>query len=330
MKSVILHDVLGRTRLHSVMTSVYRWCGVLALTYHRIGNPDGSPYDHGLWSAHPDAFFEQVRFCKSHLDVITPDDLPSVVARRRGRYALITFDDGYRDNYEIAFPILRAAGVPATFFVTTGFIDCPRLSWWDEIAWMVRRSTRNALDLREWFDTPIVFDEPDREHAVRRLLRAYKANPATDSERYLNAVAGATGSGRYREPCQDLWMTWDNLREMQAAGMTIGGHTINHPVLALATPEKQLEEIAGCSRRLAAELGRPMASFSYPVGGRASFDAITRECLRKQGVKFAFSYYGGFYRFANWDNYDIPRVPIERYHTLSWFRSIVALPQFFA
>jgi hypothetical protein len=73
-----------------------------------------------------------------------------------------------------------------------------------------------------------------------------------------------------------------------------------------------------------------MRCFSYPFGGRSAFDEVTREILREAGVHHAFSYYGGFRRFDDWDALDVRRVPVEPYLTPDWFRSIVTLPRFFA
>lgn len=128
----------------------------------------------------------------------------------------------------------------------------------------------------------------------------------------------------------DFWMNWDMLREMRAAGMTIAGHTVTHPVLAQASVQRQRNEILGCGSRLAEELHEPMRYFSYPVGGPSSFSSVTQNCLREAGVRYAFSYYGGFCRFDKWNNYDVRRVAIDPYLTTDWFRSIVTLPQVFA
>ena len=73
-----------------------------------------------------------------------------------------------------------------------------------------------------------------------------------------------------------------------------------------------------------------MRHFSYPVGKLNTFDSVTQDCLREAGVWNAFSYYGGFRRFGDWNNYDVRRVPIETYLTPECFRSIVTLPQVFA
>jgi peptidoglycan/xylan/chitin deacetylase (PgdA/CDA1 family) len=331
MKKAIASRLLCRSGLRSVLHRTCRWSGVLALNYHRIGDARDSPYDHGLWSADAAAFAEQVRLCRKDLDIIDPDDLPRILASRRGRYAMITFDDGYRDNYATAFPILKAEGVTATFFVASGFIDHPALPWWDEIAWMVRTSANDRLRLPDWLPSELSFDEPLRETAVRALLRGYKALPSESTGAYLDAIALAAGTGRCAADAgRDLWMDWDMLREMQSAGMTIGGHTVSHPVLARMTLENQKQEILGCGRRLAAELGTPMRYFSYPVGSRTAFDAATRECLAAAGVEYAFSYYGGYRRFTHWDDYDVRRVAVETELTRDWFRSMLTLPHLFA
>ena len=331
MKKAIATHLLCRSGLRFLLGELIRWSGVIVLNYHRIGNGNELPFHRGLWSADAEAFIDQIRFCKSQLDVITPDDLPTVLSQRRGRYALITFDDGYRDNYEIAFPILKAEGVPATFFIATGFIDVPRLPWWDEISWMVRMSQQDRIRLSGWLPAPVSFDEPERERTVQMLLRVYKAMSAESTDNYLNAIAEATRSGRCgADVGKTLWMDWEMLREMRATGMTVAGHTVNHPVLARAPREIQRDEILGCCTRLAEEMGEPTRYFSYPVGGSNSFDHVAQECLREAGVLYAFSYYGGFRRFGDWNDYDVPRVPIEKYLTADWFRSIITLPQFFA
>jgi peptidoglycan/xylan/chitin deacetylase (PgdA/CDA1 family) len=331
MKRALAARALSRTGLRTLLSRAIPWSGVLVLNYHRVGDGSGSLFDRGLWSADAEAFARQVRFCRSHTDVISPDDLPHVLDRRRGRYVLFTFDDGYRDNYEVAFPILKAERVAATFFIATGFVDAPRLPWWDEIAWMVRTSRRERIMLPGWLPAAVPFDEPDREGAVRTLLQAYKAMPVESTGGFLAAIAAEAGTGRCApEVSRELWMTWSMLRAMQSAGMTIAGHTMGHPVLARASRERQRDEISGCAARLAAELGGPMRCFSYPVGGLSAFDSVTRECLREAGVRYAFSYYGGFRRFSGWDDYDIRRVPVESYLSDDWFRSIVTLPQFFS
>jgi peptidoglycan/xylan/chitin deacetylase (PgdA/CDA1 family) len=309
--------------------SVARWRGIVGLNYHRIGDGRRSIFDRGLYSATAEGFERQVRWLKANFDVIAPGDVAQVVRSKRGRHVLVTFDDGYADNYTAAFPILKSHALPAAFFIATGYIDEPHLPWWDEIAWMVRTSTRSSMEIPGFLAAPVSFDEPEREGAVRALLRTYKKLPDERTTDFLAAIGQATGTGRPPPEVVDLrsfWMTWDMLREMHAAGMTIGGHTVHHPVLSRLTRAEQAEEIAACERRLREELGVAMHAFAYPVGSLDAFNADSRDCLRERGVRTAFSYYGGIRRLSDWDDYDIPRIAIEQDTTFDEFRAIVMFP----
>jgi len=322
--------LMDKTGIQSLICATAPWSGVLCLNYHRIGDGRLSVFDRGLWSADETGFEQHVRFLKSNFDVVVPSDLTEIRRRATGRYVLLTFDDGYRDNYEVAFPILKRNGIRAAFFVATGFLDSPRLPWWDEIAWMVRSSTERSIVSSRWLSAPVLFDEPERERAVRVFLRAYKAMPGDSNEAFLDHLAEATGSGRYDSPeGKAVWMTWPMLREMRAAGMVIGGHTVSHPVLARLTLERQWEEISRCGQRLVEEIGEPMRSFSYPVGGLQSFNDDTRTCLHRAGVEHAFSYYGGYRAPGDWDKYDVRRIAIESDMTPEWVRAVITLPSVF-
>ena len=323
--------VADRSGLNRLLRYGGTWHGLLVLNYHRIGDPRQSPLDHGLWSALPEDFESQVAFLVRHFDVVSVNDLDEVTRQPDGRFVLLTFDDGYIDNYTHAYPTLRKFGCPATFFVATGFIDRPRMSWWDEIAWMVRSSPRDRLEPSEWNPRVILFDEPAREMAVRHLLRIYKALRPSATDQFLDHLADATDSGRCPpDTAHKEWMTWEMIREMRDGGMTFGGHTETHPILASLDPDQQQMEIDAGLNRLEAELGpRPLA-FSYPVGQHDSFNEITRACLTDAGIRWAFSYYGGYCRFPIHDPYDIPRVAVERDIDMPQFHSITSCPQLFA
>jgi peptidoglycan/xylan/chitin deacetylase (PgdA/CDA1 family) len=304
--------------------------GVLVLAYHRIGQGVGCEFDPDVFSATPEAFTAQVRLLKSEFDVISPVDLPRVLSRGRGSYALITFDDGYRDNYEVAYPILRAAHVPATFFVNTGFLDEPRIAWWDEIAWMIRVSRRRGVPPSRWRREGINFDETGRNGAIRKALGCYKSLPGDQAGAFVDHLAEATGSGRWRGDARGFWMTWDMLREMKAGGMCIGGHTVSHPILSRLPRSRQEQEIAGCKQRIERELKEPMRFFAYPRGKPDSFNEDTRRCLKEHGVELAFSFYGGFQRFAPWQPYDVHRTGVEMEMGLDQFARVVRMPRLFA
>ncbi len=290
---------------------------MLTLNYHRVGDATGQPWDRTLWSATAEAFDAQLAVLARDAEVIAPDDVSAALrSGRRGRRVMITFDDGYRDNREIAFPLLRRHGLPATFFLATGFLDRPHVAWWDELAWMVRRGG----------------GDPDAHDArIRELCERYKSLPAEQAGALLDEVAERTGAGRCPAGEADgLWMTWDHARELRDGGMRIGGHTVSHPLLSRVSVERQEEEIAGCARRLERELGAPMAWFAYPVGSRDAFTPETQRILAAHGVELAFSFYGGFGRFAAWDPLDVPRVHVGPHYSPALLFAALVAPRLFA
>jgi peptidoglycan/xylan/chitin deacetylase (PgdA/CDA1 family) len=305
------------------------WRGVLVLGYHRIADGEETPFDPGVLSATEPEFDAQLRLLKRYFQVVPPEEIERD-PESPGRRVCVTFDDGYRDNYELALPALRRHGIRAAFFLPTGYLDDPRVSWWDELAWMVKQSERTALEPGDWLGhrLPLV---GDRRSAIIELARVYKSLPSERTEAYLDFCAGTAGTGRCDAgAAADLWMTWEMAAELRDAGMTIGGHSATHPVLARARPEVQAREISECERRLAEELGVAMRFFAYPVGLPDTFDDTTRRILQGAGVKLAFSLYGGHVRPGQLDPYDVPRASVGMGGSPREFRAKLACPQLFA
>jgi peptidoglycan/xylan/chitin deacetylase (PgdA/CDA1 family) len=299
-----------------LLRRLWSWRGVLILNYHRIGDSTAADTDRSLWSATAERFDEQLAELPRFADVIGPDDLQDAVNSGRGRHVMLTFDDGYRDNFEVAYPLLRAHGLTATFFVTTGFLDQPRMAWWDELAWMVRHG-----------DTPP--DDPDA--ATRALTDHYKQLPASETERFLDQTAEATGAGRADAATGAReWMTWDMVRELRENGMSIGGHTVDHPILSSLPSAGQQREVRDCVARLEEELGEPTRLFAYPVGTRDAFTRETARVLRQARVRMAFSFYGGIQRPGEWQPMDIPRSHVGPWCDAAQMRALLSYPQLFA
>jgi len=320
-------DAAGLARLADAARG---WRGLLVLNYHRVGNPGNTLFDHDLWSATAEDFEQQVRFLKKNFDVVGLGALDDLLVRRsRERAVMLTFDDGYLDNYELAFPALRTHGVPAVFFVTTGFLDRGPLAWWDEIAWMVNRSPRSSLSLRSWLAEPVTWVNGHRSAAIGRLLKTFKSLPTKETAVFLEDVAQETGSGRAAKSVADgLWMNWDHVREMVRGGMSIGSHTVTHPILSRVDDEQLRFELTESKRRLEEELSIPIDSISYPVGQPDSFNARCWEVAEQAGYRWAFSYYGGFIpELAN--RFDLKRTAIELDCCLPTFRSMTRVPTVF-
>jgi peptidoglycan/xylan/chitin deacetylase (PgdA/CDA1 family) len=128
---------LDDTGLVRLLGAYVRRPCLLVLNYHRIGPAEASPFDEDVLSATAAEFRHQLLYLRDHFELPAWDELLRLA---RGGFtirrpmALITFDDSYRDNFTCAFPVLRALGLCAAFFIPTDFVDHPRLAWWDRIA----------------------------------------------------------------------------------------------------------------------------------------------------------------------------------------------------
>ncbi len=329
-RKLMFARALDQTGCGKLLRLAPSWRGVLILNYHRIGNPQRSLLDRNLWSATTEEFDEQIHTITRDFDIIGLDELDHELKNTRSRSVMITFDDGYIDNYTDAFPVLKSHKASATFFITTGFLDVPQIPWWDEIAWMVRSCRLPRIPENPWAGGPIEFDEPDRERAIRRILAAYKILDGNSTGDYLTFLADFLETGR--APIHighELWMTWAMIREMSQSRMFFGGHTVNHPILANVTPEVQDFEIGECRRRLMQELSTPIDAFSYPVGGATSFNQHTRESLTRHGYRWAFTYIGGVVSPTRVDRFALQRAAVETDTVQPMFRAMLSLPHIF-
>jgi peptidoglycan/xylan/chitin deacetylase (PgdA/CDA1 family) len=330
-KGDVVAGVLEGSGLGALLRTVGHWPGVLVLNYHRIGDGSHLVSDRGIWSATAAEFDAQMRFLAQHCTILTAEDLLHGPPARAGRFAMVTFDDGYRETYEVAYPILDRSGVRATFFLVTGFLDATHTAWWDEIAWMVRVSPRSGLAADEWLPTPVSLAQSDRRQAAHVLIQRHKACAGDEAESFLDHLARVTGSGRRAvDDTRADWMTWDMARDLVRGGMGVGGHTVTHATLGRLSRPSQESEITTCLDRLEQELGRRPRIFSYPEGLPDSFSRETVDCLQANGVELAFSNYGGLARGDRWNPYDVPRTVVAAVSVSRLrFRARATLPLLF-
>lgn len=330
-KRELASQIFVQSGLSTLWRKRHRRDRVLVLNYHRIGEPSSSPLDRGVFSATPESLDWQMAFLKRECQIITTADLLNESALVGGNFVVVTFDDGYRDNHDVALPILRSHGVKATFFVATGFIDNPHVPWWDEIAWMIRNSPHSELEASMSLPINVPFDPPHRQRAIDQVLAVYKKLPGDVTKQFMEDLGGACGIGRCPpELGRDLWMTWDMIRNLRDAGMTIGGHTVNHPILSQLPHFQQQEEISGCLHRLSEELKQPTRFFAYPRGKIDAFNADTRACLYEAGIERAFTFYGGINLLGHIDPYDVGRAAVEMETRNEDFEAMVSMRSVFA
>ncbi len=302
---------------------------LLIFNYHRIADGRDDPYDPGLIEATPDQFDEQMRTLKKHYaltELAEAQELVDHPERLRHCRVLVTLDDGYRDNHDIAFPILRSHGIKAAFFLATGFVGTNRVPWWDQVAYLVRRTEKQILRIGYPSDRILTLDDSSRLSVIDALLSLYKSNETNDSERFLAGVEEACGVARPREASDRLFMSWEEAGTLVKGGMSIGSHTHDHELLAKLSPEQQLRQCQLSRETISRELGLTVDAMAYPVGSRGSFSEVTRRCLRETGYRTAFSYYGGVNTCSEAiSSFDVNRVSVAGPADPSHFRLRTAL-----
>jgi len=316
-------SVLRKTGILSTLEQMRRRPGLLVLNYHRVGEAAGNPFDDGIFSATAETFRAQVAYIKRWFAMPSPHEILESLGRRsfNDPTALVTFDDGYRDNREVAFPVLRDLGAPACFFVVTRLLDSPRLTWWDRVAYSVKSMTANTLTLG--YPERLEFDlhAASRANITRRILRACKDARPFDESHFFDELAARTGVDVDGERLgRTLFMSWDAAREMAQAGMTIGSHTATHAVLAALSEAGQRRELQESRDRIASAIGSPPDMLAYPVGGANAFTDVTKRLAREAGYRAAFRYWGGINRSSSLDPFGIARVAVEHADTWAQFR----------
>jgi peptidoglycan/xylan/chitin deacetylase (PgdA/CDA1 family) len=287
---------------------------LLVLTYHRIGNPEDDLFDPGVFSATADQLDNQIFYLKRHASLVTLEESLAFISGRikektRCCRVLITFDDGYLDNYEIAFPILRSHGAQGVFFLSTSMVGSCRVPWWDHIAYLMKTAQRRKFSLRFPADLPVDIDKNGMTASLQAVLKLYKRPENSDSVRFIRELAEeARGEEPPRVPRR--FLDWDEAREMMGAGMVIGSHTHSHHVLSQLEPARQYEELSESRAILKKQLGVEPDVLAYPVGRRISFTEKTQTAARDAGYRAAFSFHGGTNQQGKTSLYDVNRIGI--------------------
>jgi peptidoglycan/xylan/chitin deacetylase (PgdA/CDA1 family) len=200
--------------------------------------------------------------------------------------ATVTFDDGYRDMYELAYPVLQRKGIPAAVFVVTDWIDRASALYHDRLYLLL---TRDWAAAREVLVDLGVMTAEQGARGLGEPFGALRHVLTTSSQEGLGRVIAALeeklaiDTGRL----DDLRpLSWTMLGEMQRAGITVGSHTRTHALLTRESTERMLEETAGSRRNLEERLGIAIKHFAYPDG---AFNAETVETVAQAGYRFAYT-----------------------------------------
>lgn len=244
-------------------------------------------------------------------DIVPVGDLTDRLAREDGRrFAVLTFDDGYRDNLEYAAPILRRHRAPYAIYVTTGFVERTARLWWLEL-----EAAIGALNHVEMEIAGRTFSAPARTKAEKdeAYVRAYSFLTEHDEPAMLDQISALVERSGVAANFTDLCMTWDEVRTVAADPLcTIGVHTLTHARLAKHSDEYVRTEMLASKDLIEEQLGRSALHLAYPFGDRYSAGSREFQIARACGFETALTTRPGVLFAAHRDHLTaLPRLAVH-------------------
>lgn len=301
--------------------------------YHRV---DELPYDPWELAVSPSNFEEQLQVLQRHWNPISLDELGQYMAAGSipDRSVVLTFDDGYIDNFIQAKPLLEKYKIPATFFIATRNCEEQNFFWWDELqqiildAEVLPRELNLAIGGEQFYHdladdamlTPerrdqqrtwVAFSDEPTQRCTLYLELWNRIRPLPDAEQqevlaelrvWANGVANQHGELVCMTPEQIIQLNNDPL-------FSVGAHTVTHPALSEHTAAKQQQEIVDSRNYLVEKIGQPISLFAYPFG---KFSDTTVQILNDQHFSAAVTTHEGpITRFSH-------PLRLSRYQAYNW------------
>lgn len=267
---------------------------LLIVTYHGVFSDN--KYDSGLFThIHIDLFREHVSFLKENYNIITVSDLTDAISNRKKLppySALITFDDGFENNYDLAFPILQELRLPASIFLTVDYIGTKNLLWFDELFLILRQAVKCNIDPRKIshslsntcysLEMGTLYRIVSQQY--KKMTNAERVRKISDLKKLVDICY---------DPLHDQFklLSWEQVREMKSSGLVeFGVHTATHRILSGLSDTEFEAEIIKPKKTLESKLSCEMTSFCYPNGTPdVDFYSTHEEFLASNGYLCSFS-----------------------------------------
>ena len=281
-KRLLAHGLVATGCWDMALRMWARRDATVVLTYHRLLEKWEPTLDYsqpGMVVTVP-TFERQLAFLKQHFEIVPfgalLDGAGAARAARRPR-CVITFDDGWRDNYDLAFPILRQEGIPATIFLTTDFIGTDRVFWHTELIHLLLfgelsrflggehvlagypRAVRDAV--RQCAGPGRITSAEDADALVETL------KATCEEDRIQDLIGGLARAAQLARPLlsgRRFFLDWDQVHEMAAGGFEIGSHGCSHRILTRLSTHEAHRELVRSKAEIESRIGRAVAQFAFP------------------------------------------------------------------
>jgi peptidoglycan/xylan/chitin deacetylase (PgdA/CDA1 family) len=291
---------------------------LVVLNFHRV-HDQASPFHDGMIEINSQQFREHLKWLARYVTFVSEREIEKLAPGGRTKM-MLTFDDGYCDSHDVIAPILEELGIPATFFVAPGMLDRRVLGAWDRIAYLVKKVPGSTFRFRNR-----EFSLLGGTRGAYLALGGMSQNSLPDQgDEFVVELATALGIAppTPEEQSPEL-LTWNQVRDLQRRGFSIGCHSFSHRVLSSLSLEEQDDEIVLARSRLIAE-GIEAKSFAYPFGTPDTYSWETREAALRAGYRLIFSFSGQAPQIGKIDPSRIDRVAFKS--TIAKYDFLVSFP----
>jgi peptidoglycan/xylan/chitin deacetylase (PgdA/CDA1 family) len=288
----------------------------IILLYHRITDNNSKYHNQGRAMHHHIKHLEkELPYLMRNYQILTIDEvirhLKSGVGFRKPSVA-ITFDDGYLDNYTLAYPVLKKHGVPATVYLSTGLIGTSQRIWTDQIEFMLLGARKDQFNLPRLFGNQElrIKTKEEKEQVSNEITEALKKRP--DAERTeimcelfktLEIIGNPVKNGEER-----IMLNWDEVKEMANNGFIIGNHSHTHPILSRMPVQKGKEEIFESKKIIEKNLGIKVKHFAFPNGKEEDFNEELKDYCQEVGFESVASVISGTNNALKGDTMNLKRI----------------------
>ena len=259
-------------------------------------------------------FEEQIKYLSKSYNIISIHDLAAHIKKKTPflpNSVVITFDDGLKNNFINAFPILQKYKVKTTVFLTTGYIDTLKISWSNKFYYFINKIGLGEFieEFEKEFSTYSNSIEKIGQKNITENINfifKYKVDDNT-REKFLQGLYNKFGIKINKEEIKDLYLSWKEIKKMADAGISFGSHTSTHPVLSVLDYEKAEKEIVDSKKNIEVKLNKKINLFAYPYGNEGSFDLNIKKILINYNFLCAVSTIEGL-NSLNSDLYELKRI----------------------
>ena len=281
---------------------------IIILAYHRVYPKKDNffvPY------VSPEEFENQIKYLQKYFKIFSLEELVNFLKNSKicneeyKNIAVITFDDGYKDNYIYAYPILKRHRIPATIFLTTDYIGEDRLFWWDEVGYIICNTKKDKINIPNIGEYSLNNNE-EKNNCVVIISEKLKKFPNKLKNEYISILQNKCNVTIPPGLGEKMVLSWGEIHEMKDNGVNFGAHTKTHPILTNEILNEAEKEIVDSKKTIEKHLKIEIILFAYPNG---SFNDEIIQLVKNNGFNCAVSTKQSVInKYNSNDIYSLPRI----------------------